>query len=161
MAHVMAVIFKNELLNEIVLVNNLEIDNEQRKKPGGFGLPGGISERGESVEVAIRREVEEETDLKVEIVGKFELPTVLFPQSVKKIHRFLFVAMAKNEGNLDKKVPQETNEWLWTNVSVQNGIFFFDNQYKIYHSHLAALEIPDVIEKIKELEWNLWAQQKN
>lgn len=55
-------LWEGERLRGIVLV-------DRRNPPRGLALPGGFVEVGERVEVAARREIEEETGLKVRLVS--------------------------------------------------------------------------------------------
>ena len=55
----------------------IELDNKgiilikRAKKPFGWAIPGGFVDYGESLEEAARREAQEETTLKVELLGQF------------------------------------------------------------------------------------------
>ncbi len=52
----------NERFRGIVLI-------ERKNPPFGLAIPGGFVDIGESVEQALKREMKEETDLDVEIIG--------------------------------------------------------------------------------------------
>lgn len=57
----------------VIIVNENKEILLQRRSDGGWGLPGGIMELGESLEDTARREVQEETGLEI---GKLELVDV-------------------------------------------------------------------------------------
>ncbi|RLE53657.1 MAG: NUDIX hydrolase [Candidatus Methanomethylicota archaeon] len=67
-------------VDAVILVNEHSIVLVKRKKPpfeGFWALPGGFVEYGETVEAAVKREVFEETGLKVEVldlIGVFSKP---------------------------------------------------------------------------------------
>ncbi|MFX1562875.1 MAG: NUDIX domain-containing protein [Promethearchaeota archaeon] len=68
-------------VDAVILLEDRRVILIRRKNPpfkGFWALPGGLCEIGETVEEALRREVEEETGLKVEpvsLIGVFSNPT--------------------------------------------------------------------------------------
>lgn len=70
---------------------------ERRNPPHGWAIPGGFVDYGEPVEVAARREAEEETGLSVELVEQFHVYSA--PDRDPRQHTLsvVFVATATGE----------------------------------------------------------------
>ncbi len=65
-----------------------------------FGIPKGLVEAGETLEEAARRETEEETGLRVHILGPLGS---IRQKSGKIVHAFGAVVAPESEGRIDKK----------------------------------------------------------
>jgi 8-oxo-dGTP diphosphatase len=72
-----AVIFRGE---EVLLVRR-----GQEPAKGSWSLPGGVVEVGESLEAAIRREVQEETGLTVKVLGIAAVLERIYRDDVDKV----------------------------------------------------------------------------
>jgi 8-oxo-dGTP diphosphatase len=70
----------------------------RRNEPKLWALPGGFCEYGESLEEAARREAEEETGLKVELLEQFY--TYSDPERDPRQHNITTVFIAKGEGEI-------------------------------------------------------------
>lgn len=69
---------------------------ERRNEPYGWAIPGGFVDYGESVEVAARREAQEETGLEVELIEQFHVYSD--PERDPRQHTLSIVFLAKAVG---------------------------------------------------------------
>ncbi|MEB3336252.1 MAG: NUDIX hydrolase [Leptolyngbyaceae bacterium] len=70
---------------------------ERRNEPFGWAIPGGFVDYGESVEVAARREAQEETELSVELIEQFHVYSDPSRDPRKHTLSIVFIATAKGE----------------------------------------------------------------
>ena len=70
---------------------------ERLNPPYGWALPGGFVDYGESVETAARREAEEETTLKVELIEQFQVYSDPARDERKHTLSIVFLATATGE----------------------------------------------------------------
>ena len=99
-------------------------------KAGYYGLPGGRIEVGEKMESAARRELEEETGLKV-----FELKYQGFVkefQETRDFVHFVFVAI-KWQGVPQVMEPEKCEDWEWFDLN--------DLPEPVVPGHLAGLQL--------------------
>lgn len=74
---------------------------ERRNPPHGWALPGGFVDEGETVEQAVRREMEEETNLSLEELEQFHVYSD--PKRDPRGHTVTVVFTAKGKGELRAK----------------------------------------------------------
>jgi 8-oxo-dGTP diphosphatase len=70
---------------------------ERRNDPLGWAIPGGFVDYGESVEVAARREAQEETELSVELIEQFHVYSDPSRDPRQHTLSIVFIATAKGE----------------------------------------------------------------
>jgi ADP-ribose pyrophosphatase YjhB (NUDIX family) len=70
----------------------------RKNPPGGWAIPGGFVDYGESLEVAAVREAKEETGLDVRLVRQFH--TYSAPERDPRFHTISTVYVADGEGEL-------------------------------------------------------------
>ncbi|MEM9213827.1 MAG: NUDIX hydrolase [Cyanobacteria bacterium P01_F01_bin.150] len=86
---------------------------ERLNPPHGWALPGGFVDYGESVETAARREAEEETTLKVELIEQFLVYSDPARDARKHTISIVFLATATGEPKAqdDAKSISIYNPW--------------------------------------------------
>lgn len=100
-------------------------------KPGEWDLPGGTIEFGENPEFALKREITEETKLKVEIIK----PLYICSNVQGERHQFWIVYECNYKKGEVKLNPEEHSEFKWiTNKEMTKikKIYFLDSFYKKY-----------------------------
>ena len=90
--------YKNPVPTVDIIIEHQEglVLIERAKPPYGWALPGGFVEYGESCEAAAAREAEEETGLKVSLVGQFH--TYSDPDRDPRQHTITTVYVARGSG---------------------------------------------------------------
>jgi mutator protein MutT len=104
-ATVAAVILNEK--NEILLTRRTHNPFE-----GFFCLPGGHIDAFEEADVAVVREVKEETDLDFVDVEFFHLNEEIYPD--KKIHNIALCYVGEGKGTL--KINEESSESIWVDM---------------------------------------------
>lgn len=100
-------------------------------KPNEWDLPGGTVEFGEDIEPALKRELLEETKLKVQI----SKPIYVCSQTKNERHQFWIVYECKYIKGEVKLNSEEHGEFKWINKKQLNKIkkiYFLDSFYKKY-----------------------------
>ncbi|WP_226669651.1 NUDIX hydrolase [Metabacillus litoralis] len=112
-----AFIYKEDA-NKVLMVNN---------KGGGWSLPGGAVEPGETLEQAVIREVKEETSLTIEAGDIIAVNEAFF---IEKGHHALFITFKATviEGEISIIDSDEISEIEW--VDIQRA-----NELMPYHPH--------------------------
>ncbi len=98
-------------------------------KPNEWDLPGGTVEFGECPEEALKREILEETSLKVEIIR----PVYICSQTQDKRHQFWIVYECKYIKGEIKLNSEEHAEYQWVNIKDAKRlkkIYFLDSFFK-------------------------------
>ncbi len=106
--------------------------------PGGYDLPGGGLEPGESADDAVKREVFEETGIPVSIVSR--LGTTSFVSRKDGKRKVLAIFLLKPNGD-DRKVvlSQEHDEYRWIDGSGIDALFGPENLMgKVLRRYFAA-----------------------
>jgi ADP-ribose pyrophosphatase len=114
----------------VAAVGGLIVDDEQRlllvrraRDPGKgkWGLPGGFVDRGETIEEALLREIEEETALKI---SELDL-LVTFPNRynyrgvVSPVIDLFYVCQARRTDNIQLE-PAELDEFCWATPTTKH-----------------------------------------
>lgn len=102
----------NEDSKQILIVNN---------SGEGWSLPGGAVEKGETLEQAIIREVEEETGLTIIVENILAINEAFFQE---KDHHALFITFRANilHGDYEIKDKEEILELKWVYLQVANKL---------------------------------------
>ncbi len=98
-------------------------------KPGEWDLPGGTIEFGEGPEFALKREISEETKLKVEI----NKPLYVCSNTQGARHQFWIVYECKYKSGDVKLNPEEHSEFRWVDkkeMAKIKKIYFLNEFYK-------------------------------
>jgi len=98
-------------------------------KPEEWDLPGGTVEFGETSETALKREISEETKLKVEIIK----PLFICSRAKDGRHQFWIVYECKYKSGEVKLNPDEHSDYLWADkneLEKLKKIYFLSSFYK-------------------------------
>ena len=99
----------------VILVKNNKVLFGKRKNAHGEGtwsFPGGHLEFNESVEDCAKREVLEETDLRIKNVKKVNFTNDIFKKEGKH-YITLFVLAEYSSGEAKIMEPEKTEKWAW------------------------------------------------
>ena len=102
----------------IILKNNLMLLGERIGSHGAdtWATPGGHLEMGESIEACARREVYEETGLKLASVKKLGYTNDIFEEEGKH-YITLFVLASIEDGEAEVKEPNKCKQWQWCEMN--------------------------------------------
>jgi len=81
---------------------------------GLYTLPGGVVEAGETLEEALKREIEEETALKIESVALAGYRDAIFRDKENRVERhFVIMAFAARLISGEVKLNEELHDFHW------------------------------------------------
>ncbi|MEK7599062.1 MAG: NUDIX hydrolase [Patescibacteria group bacterium] len=126
-----AVTVKGIVLNEameIALVNELQ----QGEKPPGWGFPGGKVNEGENTENALKREILEETGIKIEILDIVSQKNVPHQDGTNE-QKTYFLCRALDGGDPERKVKGETEGWGWHPLNNLPADLYRSHKYILYN----------------------------
>ncbi|NJK62621.1 MAG: NUDIX hydrolase [Synechococcaceae cyanobacterium SM2_3_1] len=97
----LALLFRRPLVgvNLIPLIGEKQVILVQRRDTGQWALPGGLVDWGETIEVALRRELKEETGLDLIRIEKL-LGVYSHPQRDPRMHSVCITVVAQVEGKI-------------------------------------------------------------
>ena len=105
-------------------------------------LPKGTPRLGETTEETALREVEEETGLKVEIIGPAGSIAYSFVQRATKIHKTVhYFVMRATGGDLDRH-DHEFDEVRWVDIAEARDLLTFESERALVARTAASLEAP-------------------
>lgn len=99
----------------VIIVKNGKVLLGKRKNSGGagtYGLPGGHLEFNESPEECIKREVLEETNLKIKNIRFITYTNDLFKDTRRHYLNLHFIA-DYDSGELKNMEPEKCEKWEW------------------------------------------------
>ncbi|MBI2550490.1 NUDIX domain-containing protein [Candidatus Woesearchaeota archaeon] len=102
-----ALIFNNE--GKIFLMKS-------HKWKGKYVIPGGHIELGETIEEALKREIKEETGLKIRDIEFIHLQEFIFGKAFWKKRHFIFLDYACKTTSKKVKLNSEGQGYVWTTV---------------------------------------------
>jgi len=95
---------------------------KRRNPPLGWALPGGFVDYGESLEAAAKREAQEETSLKVELL--YQLGAYSDPGRDPRFHTITVVFVAKPGGGQLKAADDAKEIGIFTRHTLPENIAF-------------------------------------
>jgi len=105
---------------------------ERKNPPHGFAIPGGFVDEGEILEDAARREMQEELNLKVEIVGRLGIYDK--PDRDPRQHVISIVYVGKS--NKSPVAGDDAKEAFEVPIIVKNGEPVFDRKLAFDHEDI-------------------------
>lgn len=89
---------------------------KSHKWKGKYVIPGGHIELGETIEEALKREIKEETGLKIMDIGFVHLQEFIFDKSFWKKRHFIFLDYACKTTSKKVRLNSEAQGYVWTTV---------------------------------------------
>jgi nucleoside triphosphatase len=89
---------------------------------GGYVVPGGHVELGETLEEALRREIKEETGLEIHGIEFLLFQEFIFDDSFWEKRHFLFFDHACRTDSLDVRLNCEAQEYVWVTALEALGL---------------------------------------
>ncbi|WP_224995216.1 NUDIX domain-containing protein [Cesiribacter sp. SM1] len=104
---VSAIIFNP--LNQVLLCKSAKWNNQ-------YVIPGGHIEQGETMEDALRREVLEETGLKIHSIELIGLQECIYSDTFQEKRHFIFIDYSCRTDGFEVVLNDEADEWIWVGL---------------------------------------------
>ena len=120
----------------------LKRSGKSREFPGKWDLPGGKINAGEKIDIALMREIREETCLDVvpgTVIGKSESGT--------RLHRIIHLFVTIKEWHGDINLSREHDEYRWLDIDSILTLDMVDHFLSVLQSYKSCIRNPETYNK--------------